>query len=98
MLHRAMTIAIAAMRATTLRVHDCGSLVISFAIRPKPLMPILVGMKFLWSYSSLRMTAALAGHAEVNSMEVWTVAGTSVRAIRSNPNFGKYRSAVVVNR
>ena len=44
------------------------------------------------------MTAALVGHAEVNSMEVWTVAGTSVRAIGSNPNFGKNRSAVVVSR
>jgi hypothetical protein len=52
----------------------------------------------VWSYSGLRMTAALDGQAEVNSMDVWTVAGTSVRAIRSNPNFGKYRSAVVVSR
>jgi hypothetical protein len=44
------------------------------------------------------MTAALVGHADVNSTEAWTVAGTSVRAIRSNPNLGKNRSAVVVSR
>jgi hypothetical protein len=49
-------------------------------------------------YSGLRMTVAVDGHAEVNSIEVWTVAGTSVGAIGWNPNFGKYRSAVVVRR
>ena len=44
------------------------------------------------------MTVALDGQADVNSMDVWTVAGTSARAIGSNPNLGKYRSAVVVSR
>ena len=36
--------------------------------------------------------------AEVNSIDVWTDGGTSARVIRSNPNFGKYCSAVVVSR
>ena len=55
------------------------------------------GMSLI-GYSGLRMTVALDGHAEVNSTDVWTDAGTSARAIRSKPNFGKYRSAVVVSR
>jgi hypothetical protein len=33
------------------------------------------------------MTVALDGHADRNSIEVWTDAGTSFRSIRSNPNF-----------
>ena len=35
------------------------------------------------------MTAALDGHADVNSTEALTVAGTSARSMRSNPNLGK---------
>lgn len=49
-------------------------------------------------YNGLRMTVAVDGHAAVNSIEVCTEAGTSPRAMRSNPNFGKKRSAVVVSR
>ena len=44
------------------------------------------------------MTVALDGQAAVNSTDAWTVAGTSARVIGSNPNVGKYRSAVVVRR
>lgn len=40
------------------------------------------------------MTIALDGLTEVNSTEACTVGGTCARAIRSNPNFGKKRSAV----
>src|SRR4051812_12547541 len=46
----------------------------------------------------LRITTADAGQAERNSTDCCTDAGTSSRAIRSNPNFGKNRSAVVVSR
>ena len=62
-------------------------------MRPKPLMPILSAI-----YRTLRMTIALDGQAERNSIDVCTDAGTSARSIRSNPNFGKKRSAVVVSR
>ena len=49
-------------------------------------------------YKDLRMTVALDGHAEVNSTDARTLIGTSSRAMRSNPNFGKNLSAVVVKR
>jgi hypothetical protein len=48
--------------------------------------------------SRRRMTIALDGHADVNSTDVRTSDGTSPRSIRSNPNLGKYRSAVVVSK
>ena len=51
-------------------------------MRPKPLIPILVGIRLLRSYSVLRITVALDGHADVNSIEVWTVAGTSALPMR----------------
>jgi hypothetical protein len=38
---------------------------------------------------SLRMTVALAGHALMNSTVFATPAGTSLRAMRVNPNRGK---------
>ena len=44
------------------------------------------------------MTIAFDGHADVNSIDRWTVAGTSSRVMGANPSFGKYRSAVVVSR
>ncbi len=44
------------------------------------------------------MTVADAGHADVNSIDVRTAAGTSSRVMRSNPNVGKYSDAVVVRR
>jgi hypothetical protein len=50
------------------------------------------------AYKDFRITVALDGHAEVNSTDAWTVIGTSLRAMRSNPNFGKNPSAVVVKR
>jgi hypothetical protein len=46
----------------------------------------------------LRITVAVDGQADVNSTDACTVAGTLVRSMRSKPNFGKYRSAVVVRR
>ncbi len=36
-----------------------------------------------------RITVALDGHADVNSTDDCTVAGTSARVKRSNPNLGK---------
>ena len=49
-------------------------------------------------YSCFRMTTAVDGHADLNSTDDCTDAGTSARAMRSNPNLGKNRSAVVVSR
>jgi hypothetical protein len=44
------------------------------------------------------MTIAEAGHADRNSIDSRTDDGTWARAIGSNPNRGKNRSAVVVNK
>src|SRR6478672_11861579 len=63
----------------------------------KPLMPIRV-TRSPPTYSRLRMTVAFKGHADRNSVDVCTPAGTSVRSMRSNPNRGKNPSAVVVSR
>jgi hypothetical protein len=46
----------------------------------------------------LLMTTAVEGQAERNSTDICTLAGTSCRAIRTNANFGKNSSAVVVSR
>jgi hypothetical protein len=62
-----------------------------------PLTPILV-TRSPPAYSRLRMTVAFEGHADRNSMDVCTPAGTSVRSMRSKPNRGKNPSAVVVSR
>ena len=48
--------------------------------------------------SRFRMTTAETGHADWNSIEACTDAGTSSRSICSKPSFGKNRSAVVVSR
>jgi hypothetical protein len=45
-----------------------------------------------------RITTALAQHADVNSMDCCTLAGTSARSIRSNSNLEKNCGAVVVSR
>jgi hypothetical protein len=44
------------------------------------------------------ITTAVEGHADRNSTDICTLAGTSERAIRTNPNRGKNASAVVVSR
>jgi hypothetical protein len=44
------------------------------------------------------MTVALAGHALTNSPVRRTGSGTASRVVFTNPNDGKYRSAVVVSR
>jgi hypothetical protein len=44
------------------------------------------------------ITVAVEGHADENSTDVCTVAETSDRKIRTNPNFGKNSSAVVVSK
>ena len=44
------------------------------------------------------MTIALAGHADRNSSDCCTLAGTCVLSIGANANFGKNPCAVVVSR
>ena len=46
----------------------------------------------------LLITMAVDGHADRNSTDVCTLAGTCGRVIRSNANLGKNSFAVVVSR
>src|SRR5580765_3782886 len=65
---------------------------------PKPVNPDSQRHAAPEVHKTLRMTVADDGHADVNSLDVWTEAGTAWRSMRSKPNLGKNRSAVVVSR
>ena len=51
-----------------------------------------------WFLQGRLITTAVDGHADWNSTDTCTLAGTSDRAIRTNPNLGKKPSAVVVSK